>query len=406
MKFRILFVLFLGIMSSNAQTQKKAPQKAVKPVTSAKPVAPKSDTGIFAEIETNKGKILIQLEYQKTPVTVANFITLSEGTNNEVKDEKFKGKPFYDGLKFHRVIADFMIQGGDPAGNGSGGPGYAFKDEFTGAKFDKAGILAMANSGPKTNGSQFFITHKATPWLSDNGDKHTIFGYVTSGQDVVNAIVQDDIIKKVTIIRKGAEAKKFDAAKIFSDYFSNKAEDEKKQVAIDAENKRKQGEVEAQKMAEYNKTFGPIKAAKTASLAAVKTTAIETPSGLKYKITQMAGGKKPVDGTTVYIHYAGFLEDGSLFDSSYESVNKEFGKFDQNRSIQNGYQPFPFQAGKKDGLIPGFIEGLNTLSFGDKATLFIPSKLGYGERGAGNVIPPNSNIIFEIELLETMPVKQ
>ena len=403
MKLRILFVLFLGIMSSNAQTQKKAPQKAVKPFTNAKPAAAKSDTGIFAEIETNKGKILIQLEYQKTPVTVANFITLSEGTNTEVKDEKFKGKPFYDGLKFHRVIADFMVQGGDPAGNGSGGPGFAFKDEFTDLKHDQPGILSMANSGPKTNGSQFFITHKATPWLDG---KHTIFGHVITGMDVVNSIAQEDIIKKVTIIRKGGEAKKFDAVKIFTDYFSNKAEDEKKQVAIDAENKRKLGEVEAQKLTEYNKIYGIIKIAKATSLSAVKTTAMETPSGLKYKITKMGGGKKPVDGATVYVHYAGYLEDGSLFDSSYESVNKEFGKFDQNRSIQNGYQPFPFQAGKKDGLIPGFIEGLNALSFGDKATLFIPSKLGYGERGAGNVIPPNSNIIFEIELLEAMPAKQ
>ena len=403
MKFRILFVLFLGIMSSNAQTQKKAPEKVIKPVTTTKPAATKSDTGIFAEIETNKGKILIQLEYQKTPVTVANFIALSEGTNTEVKDEKFKGKPFYDGLKFHRVIADFMVQGGDPAGNGSGGPGFAFKDEFTDLKHDTPGILSMANSGPKTNGSQFFITHKATPWLDG---KHTIFGHVVTGMDVVNSIAQEDIIKKVTIIRKGAEAKKFDAAKIFSEYFTNKAEDEKKQIALDAENKRKLGEAEALKMAEYNKTFGPIKAAKAASLEAIKTTATETPSGLKYKITQTGSGKKPVDGATVYVHYAGYLEDGSLFDSSYESVNKEFGKFDQNRSLQNGYQPFPFQAGKKDGLIPGFIEGLNVMSFGDKVTLFIPSKLGYGERGAGNVIPPNANIIFEIELLETMPVKQ
>ena len=150
----------------------------------------------------------------------------------------------------------------------------------------------------------------------------------------------------------------------------------------------------------------PIKAAKVTSLAAIKATATETPSGLKYKITQTGGGKKPVDGTTVYIHYAGFLEDGSLFDSSYEEVNKTYGKFDANRASQNGYQPFPFQAGKKDGLIPGFIEGLEKMNFGDKAVLFIPSKLGYGEKGAGNVIPPNSNIIFEVELLEALPVKK
>jgi peptidyl-prolyl cis-trans isomerase A (cyclophilin A) len=237
MKFRILFVLFIGLMSSNAQTTKKAPTKVTK--TIEKPVDSKKETGIFAEIETNKGKILIQLEYQKAPITVANFIALSEGTNSEVKDEKLKGKPFYDGLKFHRVIADFMIQGGDPAGNGSGGPGFSFKDEFTDLKHDKPGILSMANSGPKTNGSQFFITHKATPWLDG---KHTVFGNVVTGMDVVNSIAQDDVIVKITIIRKGSEAKKFDAAKIFTDYFLNKAEDDKKQDSLYAENRKIQAD--------------------------------------------------------------------------------------------------------------------------------------------------------------------
>src|SRR6476620_10231849 len=221
MKFNTLLLMCLGMMGAKAQT-KKPVAKAVKPGATAtiKKDAPAADQGIFAEMETSKGKITIKLEYQKTPITVANFISLAEGTNAAVVDDKLKGKPFYNGLKFHRVIADFMIQGGDPQGNGSGGPGYAFKDEFTDAKFDKAGILAMANSGPKTNGSQFFITHKETPWLTG---KHTIFGYVTVGQDVVNAIKQDDLINKVTIVRKGGDAKKFDAAKIFADYMANRA---------------------------------------------------------------------------------------------------------------------------------------------------------------------------------------
>ena len=147
-------------------------------------------------------------------------------------------------------------------------------------------------------------------------------------------------------------------------------------------------------------------AAKVTALNAVKATAIKTDSGLQYKITQTGTGKKPVDGSTIYIHYAGYLEDGSLFDSSYEDISKMYGKFDQNKANQNGYQPFPFQAGKKDGLIPGFIEGVSALSFGDKATLFIPSNLGYGAQGAGAVIPPNANIIFELEIIETAPVKQ
>lgn len=402
-KFNILFFICLGVISATAQTKKKPAAKPAGPkftVSEKKSVTPSTDQGIFAEIETSKGKILIQLEYKKTPITVANFISLAEGTNTYVTDEKLKGKHFYDGLKFHRVIADFMIQGGDPQGNGSGGPGYAFKDEFTDAKFDRAGILAMANSGPKTNGSQFFITHKETPWLTG---KHTIFGYVVTGQDIVNKIAQDDVINKITITRKGADAKKFDAVKTFTDYMANKAGDDAKEEAIAIENQRKQQELAAQMQAEYKTKFGPAIAAKAKYLSDTKATATETPSGLRYKILQSGTGKKPADGATVYIHYAGYLEDGSLFDSSYENVNRELGKFDDNRAKQNGYQPFPFQYGKKDGLIPGFIEGLEHMNLGDKALVYIPSKLGYGERGAGNVIPPNSNIIFEIEMLETMP---
>jgi cyclophilin family peptidyl-prolyl cis-trans isomerase len=402
-KCNIMLLICLGMLSATAQTTKKPAAKATKSIKAAptkKAVATPADQGIFAEIETDKGKILIQLEYKKTPITVANFISLAQGTNASVSDAKFKGKPFFDGLKFHRVIADFMIQGGDPQGNGSGGPGYAFKDEFTDAVFDKPGILAMANSGPKTNGSQFFITHKDTPWL--NG-KHTIFGYVLKGQDVVNAIKQDDIIKKVTITTKGAEANKFDAVKIFADYMASKSTDDQKDAAAEAERRKKEAELAAAKQAEYKAQYGPVIAAKANYLTETKATATETPSGLKYKILQAGSGKKPAEGSTVYIHYAGYLENGTLFDSSYENVNKECGKFDENRAKQNGYQPFPFQYGKKDGLIPGFIEGMSFMNLGDKAIIFIPSKLGYGERGAGNVIPPNSNIVFEVEMLETMP---
>ena len=397
------------MISATAQTKKT--QVKAKPATKStetkftvsekKPATPSTDQGIFAEIETAKGKIVIQLEYQKTPVTVANFISLAEGTNASVTDEKLKGKPFYDGLKFHRVIADFMIQGGDPQGNGSGGPGYAFKDEFvTELKHNRPGILSMANSGPKTNGSQFFITHKETPWLDG---KHTVFGNVITGQDVVNKIAQDDVINKIVIVRKGADAKKFDATKTFADYMANKAGDDAKEAAAAAENQKKQVELEAQKNSEYKAKFGAVLTAKSKYLNDTKTTATETASGLKYKIIKAGAGKKPVEGNNVYINYAGYLEDGSLFDSSIESVNKEYGKFDENRASQNGYQPFPFPYGKKDGLISGFIEALSLMNYGDTALVFIPSKLGYGERGAGNVIPPNANIIFEIEMLETLP---
>ena len=409
MKIKFLIVLFLSITISQGQVKKKVISKAatvkgittsVMPTKVGVAVAPKVNLneGIFAEIETSKGKILVNLEYKKAPVTVANFVSLAEGTNTAVA-EKFKGKRFYDGLKFHRVIKDFMIQGGDPDGNGSGGPGFAFKDEFDPTLVhDRGGILSMANSGPKTNGSQFFITHKETPWLNN---KHSIFGSVVSGMDVVNKIAQDDVILKVTISKKGAEAKKFDATKVFSDYYANKAGDDAKQALIDAEAKKKQAEIEALKNAEYNKTYGAVKAAKVTSLTALKATSTTTPSGLQYSITQKGTGVKPVDGSNVNISYAGFLEDGTLFDSNIEGVNKQFGKFDENRAKANGYAPFPFPIGKKDGLIPGFLEGINAMSLGDKATIFIPAKLGYGERGAGNVIPPNSNIIFEIEMTQS-----
>ncbi len=404
MKSKILVLLFLGMLNLQAQTAKK-PVATKKPITTTKTSTTAKPTpkttpvveGIFATIATNKGNIVVQLDYKKTPVTVANFIALAEGKNTFVTNEKLKAKPFYDGLKFHRVISDFMIQGGDPSGNGSGGPGYAFKDEFTDLKFDKGGILAMANAGPASNGSQFFITHKDTPWL--NG-KHTIFGHVTQGMDIVNLIAQNDVILKVTIVRKGTLAKAFDAPKVFSDYYSNKAEDAKKQALIDAENKKKQAEAEAEAQRIYLEKYGSVISAKAAYLAQTKATATTTPSGLAYKITQKGTGVKPADGTTFNFNYAGYFEDGTLFDSSYEDVCKAYGKYDANRAAQNGYRAFPFEAGKKDGMIPGFLEGLSLMSYGDKAIVFIPSSLAYGERGAGGVIPPNTNLVFEMEMIE------
>jgi len=375
MKFKYLFIFCLAIANIQAQTTKKPVSK--KPAATKTVAAKNPAEGIFATISTTKGDIVLSLEYVKAPLTVANFISLAEGKNPNVKVERLKGKPFYDGLKFHRVINDFMIQGGDPDGNGTGGPGYSFKDEFVPElKFEKGGVLAMANSGPATNGSQFFITHKDTPWL--NG-KHTIFGHVVSGMDNVNKIVQDDIMTKITITRKGAASKKFDAVKVIAD-------ESKKEEAKKAESQK-------------------VITAKAAYFASAKAEATTTASGLKYKITQKGSGVKPAEGTTFFFHYAGYFEDGNLFDSSMAEVAKAYGKYDANRDAQKGYQAFPFVAGKKDGMIPGFLEALDMMTDGDKAIFFLPANLAYGEKGAGGVIPPNATLIFEIETYKNQPVK-
>lgn len=378
MKFKFLFLFCLAVVNIQAQVRKPSPVKpaAAKTTASKTAVAANPNEGIFATISTTKGDIVLSLEYVKAPVTVANFITLAEGTNPNVK-ASLKGKPFYNGLKFHRVINDFMIQGGDPDGNGSGGPGFSFKDEFVdNLKFEKGGVLAMANSGPATNGSQFFITHKDTPWL--NG-KHTIFGHVVSGMDVVNKIVQDDVMNKITITRKGAAAKKFDALKVLSD-------DVKKEQA------KKEGSKK-------------VTGAKAAYFTAEKAKATTTPSNLKYVITKKGTGVKGAEGSNIFFHYAGYFEDGTLFDSSMAEVAKAYGKYDANRDAQGGYKAFPFTVGKKDGMIPGFIEALDMMTDGEKAIFFIPSNLAYGDKGAGGVIPPNATLIFEIETYQNQPAK-
>ena len=399
MKKLVLLLCALTLTVSFAQTKKAKPKKVVL-------------EGIFAEIYTNKGKISLQLEFVKTPITVANFITLAEGKNTFVTNDR-KAKPYYNGLKFHRVIPNFMVQGGCPLGNGSGDPGYKFMDEFDPSlKHDKPGIFSMANSGPATNGSQFFITHKDTPWLNN---KHTVFGHVIEGQSVIDAIVQDDVIQKVIILRKGKLAKKFNAVKVFSDYMKLKPELDKKAeqdakikaenaIKLETEKRKKEAEEKAASDAQMKAKLGPILTAKVAEFAALKAKSTKTATGLQYSILKKGTGIKPAEGKDIYVHYAGYLEDGTLFDSSYEAINKMYGKFDQNRANQNGYQPFPFKYGNKGGLIPGFLEGINNMNFNDKAIFFIPSNLGYGEKGAGSVIPPNSNIIFEVEILENLPV--
>ena len=306
------------------------------------------NNGIYAKFTTSKGEILVQLEHEKTPGTVGNFVALSEGNlENDVKEQ---GTPYYDGLKFHRVIPDFMVQGGCPQGSGTGNPGYKFDDEFhSDLKHDAPGKLAMANSGPATNGSQFYITHVPTPWLDG---KHTVFGSVIEGQDIVDAIAQGDELSSVEIVRVGADADAFNAVEAFRTFEGSR---EKR----DADEKAKQKEL----------------------LDSVAIGYEETKSGLRYQILQKGSGKQATKGAAVSVHYKGQLLDGTVFDSSYKRKD-----------------PIDFNVGLGQ-VIAGWDEGILLLQVGDKARFVIPSNLAYGSAGAGGVIPPDATLIFDVELM-------
>ncbi len=305
--------------------------------------------GIYAKFETSKGEVLVQLHYKRTPGTVGNFIALAEG--NLENDAKPQGTPYYDGLKFHRVIPDFMIQGGDPQGTGAGGPGYKFDDEFhPELRHDGPGVLSMANAGPGTNGSQFFITHVETAWLDD---KHTVFGKVIEGQDVVDAIAQGDEIKTLTIVREGEEAQAFNAVESFRKF----------------EGAAKLREEQARKQAEQE-------------LDEIAAGFDKTDSGLRYKIINKGSGKTAQKGATVSVHYKGMLPNGKVFDSSFERK-----------------KPIDFQLGVGQ-VIAGWDEGIQLLQVGDKARFVIPSHIAYGSAGAGGVIPPNATLVFDVELMD------
>lgn len=344
--------------------------------------------GLFADIETTKGHIVVKLNYKEVPTTVANFVTLAEGKNNFVKVE-YKGKPFYNGTIFHRVIDGFMIQGGDPTGTGMGDPGYRFEDEFVPSlRHNKKGILSMANSGPNTNGSQFFITQVPTPHLDG---RHTVFGETVKGEEVIDAIAKaprngqdrpnEDIkIKNITIVANGKDAQKFDAVKVFDNYFKSVAEREKE--------KEERVKRASAKFLEEIKVQEPQ--------------AKVLPSGVKIFTINNGEGKQPKQTEFAMVNYAGYLRNGALFDSNIKEVEESYGKYQAMREQQNGYQPIPFPYTPSAQLIPGFKEALLTMKVGDKIRVFIPATLGYGEAGAGDVIPPNSDLIFDIEITGTM----
>jgi peptidyl-prolyl cis-trans isomerase A (cyclophilin A) len=307
------------------------------------------ENGIYAKFNTTKGSILVKLTHDLTPGTVGNFVALAEGNmENKVKPQ---GVKFYDGLKFHRVIPNFMIQGGCPQGTGTGDPGYKFDDEFhQDLRHDAPGVLSMANSGPGSNGSQFFITHVATPWLDD---KHTVFGNVIEGQDVVDAIAQGDTLETLEIIRVGEEAKNWNAIEAF--------------VGLKGARLKRAAALKAETEAKMEKLAAGFE---------------KTESGLRYQFIQKGEGKQAEKGKTVSVHYEGSLENGKVFDSSYPRK-----------------KPIEFKLGIGQ-VIEGWDEGIALLKVGDKARFVIPSDLGYGPAGAGGVIPPNATLIFDVELMD------
>lgn len=315
-----------------------------------KPKVIEGKDGVFAIMETSKGDIVLELHYKDTPLTVTNFVGLAEGTLDATK-----GKPFYDGLKFHRVINDFMIQGGDPKGNGTGGPGYRFEDEIVESlKHDGPGVLSMANAGAGTNGSQFFITHVETPWLDG---KHTVFGRVLDGQDVVNKIAQGDKINKVTIVRQGDEASKFTATQADFNGLREKVAKE------NAEKKAKEQE------------------AIIASIEEKFPDTTKTADGIYYKVTKEGSGITCGARKNVSVHYTGYFLDGQVFDSS------------------QGRGTLDFTTGAHQ-MIPGFDVMVQEMKVGEKRTVILPPSMAYGDAGAGGVIPGGAYIVFDIELVK------
>lgn len=349
------------------------------------------DDGLYAEFSTSMGTMLIKLTYEKTPVTVANFVALAEGNHPKV-DNDFKGKKFYNGIIFHRVIDNFMIQGGDPRGDGTGGPGYKFLDEIDlSLKHDKPGVLSMANSGPGTNGSQFFITEVPTPHLDG---KHTVFGHIIEGLEVQDAIsnvetavanrpVKDVVINKVKIIRVGSKAKKYDAVKTWNEMEPNLVKIQEKKMADELFKLDSLSEI----VRLNNKKF--------------RKNAIKLKSGVEINFIKKGGGIKPLDGDEILIYYEGYLAaNGVLFGTNRKDIMISYERYSKDAENKGWYDPLKVPFSNQMQLIEGFKEALMMMSVGDKVYTFIPSQLGYGSKAQGNMIPANSDLEFIIELID------
>ncbi|MEY8848880.1 peptidylprolyl isomerase [Psychroserpens sp. XS_ASV72] len=384
---------------------------------SCKEEYPDLEDGLYAEFVTSKDTMIAKLFYDKVPVTVANFVALAEG-NHPMAEEQYKGKPFYNGLTFHRVMNNFMIQGGDPTATGTGSPGYKFTADFDQSlKHDRPGILSMANSGGfNTNGSQFFITEVPYPSLNfydaDGNLKpcdqprvscHSVFGELVKGIEVQDSIsnvktgpgnkpLEDVVIKEVNIIRKGSAAKSFNAAKVFESELPNvekRIEDIQEEARLKAEEEQR---IREEKIAEASKEMKPILDDYTAKS---KTLA----SGLKKHILTQGSGEKPKTGQSAMIAYEGYFTDGRLFDSNSLEVAEKYGMVNPRRQEAGAYGPTSMPIQPDAQMISGFKEALASMRVGEKAFFYIPAHLAYGERGRG-MIPPNTDLTFILEMTE------
>jgi len=379
---------------------------------------PDLEDGLYAEIVTSMDTIVAKLYYEKAPVTVANFVALAEGTHPMV-DSTFKGKKFYNGLIFHRVMDNFMIQGGDPQGKGTGGPGYKFGDEFDETlRHNKPGILSMANSGPNLNGSQFFITEKETPWLdgfdADGNLKdcanprigcHSVFGEVVLGMNVQDSISnvkvgpgnrpkKDIVILDINIISKGYDARNFDAVKTWNTELP-KLEEKAKQKVEEALKKAEEAKKEAE---------SKINAAAAITLPILddyKSKAKTLASGLMIYTITKGNGPKPKQGQFAKVYYEGYFTDGKLLDTNRKDIAENYGMFNPQRDQQGGYSTAPMQVSPDAQMVAGFKEGMAEMSVGDKTYLYLPSHLGWGAQGRPPV-KPNTDVIFIIEMVEIL----
>lgn len=369
---------------------------------------PDLEDGLYAEINTTQGTMVAKLFYDKVPVTVANFVGLAEGTHPMLADS-LKGKPFYDGIIFHRVMNNFMIQGGDPTGTGSGSAGFKFYSEFDkDLKHDKPGILSMANSGGlNTNGSQFFITEapyvRGNAFTPDGSLKncsgrgvscHAVFGELVKGLEVQDSIsnvpvsgsrnttpVTDVVINTVKIIRKGSQAKAFDAAKVYTEQeplLPQRFEDQKKEQEAVAKEKAKAA----------GKDFLKANAGLNGDI-------FESPTGMIMILDKVKNGTKPTSADKVLVNCSAYFMNDELLYTTYADIAKKMNQYNEK---QGTYKPFAMIYNESATLVPGFREAMLRMNVGDKARVYVPSYLGYGAAGRAPKVAPNTDLYFDIEI--------